>query len=418
VSVASDGTQGNGASALPSISADGRYVAFLSGASNLVPGDTNGVDDVFVHDRLTGQTTRVSVASDGTEGNGHSESPSISADGRYVAFASYASNLVPGDTNGVMDVFVHDRLTGQTTRVSVASDGTQGNGESRYPSISADGRYVAFMSYASNLVPGDTNGVMDVFVHDRLTGQTTRVSVASDGTQGNGDSVSPSISADGRYVAFMSYAYNLVPGDTNGKADVFVHDRLTGQTTRVSVASDGTQGNDGSGGASISANGRYVAFVSGASNLVPGDTNGVDDVFVHDRLTGQTTRVSVASDGTQGNGDSWWPSISADGRYVAFMSWASNLVPGDTNGTWDVFVHDRLTGQTTRVSVASDGTEGNSDSIYPSISADGRYVAFQSWASNLIPRDTNGAWDVFVVVRRRRRRPVQPATGHRQNRCP
>jgi Tol biopolymer transport system component len=186
------------------------------------------------------------------------------------------------------------------------------------------------------------------------------VSVASDGTQGNGDSVSPSISADGRYVAFMSYAYNLVPGDTNGKADVFVHDRLTGQTTRVSVASDGTQGNDGSGGASISANGRYVAFVSGASNLVPGDTNGKADVFVHDRLTGQTTRVSVASD----------------------------------------------------------GTEGNSDSIYPSISADGRYVAFQSWASNLIPRDTNGAWDVFVVVRRRRRRPVQPATGHRQNRCP
>jgi Tol biopolymer transport system component len=342
----------------------------------------------------------VSVASDGTQGNSHSGSPSISADGRYVAFASYASNLVPGDTNGVMDVFVHDRLTGQTTRVSVASDGTQGNGESRYPSISADGRYVAFMSYASNLVPGDTNGKADVFVHDRLTGQTTRVSVASDGTQGNGDSWGwPSISADGRYVAFESSASNLVPGDTNGRADIFVHDRLTGQTTRVSVASDGTQGNNSSVWPSISADGRYVAFMSYASNLVPGDTNGALDIFVHDRLTGQTTRVSVASDGTQGNGYSWDSSISADGRYVAFESWASNLVPGDTNGKQDIFVHDRLTGQTTRVSVASDGTEGNNNSGWPSISADGRYVAFHSDASNLVPGDTNGRADVFVAMR-------------------
>jgi Tol biopolymer transport system component len=233
-----------------------------------------------VHDRLTGQTTRVSVASDGAQGNGDSECPSISADGRYVAFASLASNLVPGDTNGRMDIFVHDRLTGQTTRVSVASDGTEGNGDSGFPSISADGRYVAFASLASNLVPGDTNGTWDVFVHDRLTGQTTRVSVASGGAQGNGDSRFPSISADGRYVAFQSYASNLVPGDTNGVLDVFVHDRLTGQTTRVSVASDGTQGDSYSFGSSISADGRYVAFASYASNLVPGDTNGWADVFV------------------------------------------------------------------------------------------------------------------------------------------
>jgi len=222
VSVASDGTQGNDNSWDPSISADGRYVAFFSHASNLVPGDTNGKADVFVHDRVTGQTTRVSVASDGTEGNGYSWFPSISADGRYVAFESIASNLVPGDTNGVSDVFVHDRLTGQTTRVSVASDGTQGHSASDHPSISADGRYVAFESFASNLVPGDTNGKRDVFVHDRLTGQTARVSVASDGTQGNGDSIYPSISADGRYVAFVSGASNLVPGDANGNIDVFI----------------------------------------------------------------------------------------------------------------------------------------------------------------------------------------------------
>jgi Tol biopolymer transport system component len=224
--------------------------------------------------------------------------------------------------------------------VSVASDSTQGNDNSWDPSISADGRYVAFFSHASNLVPGDTNNTLDVFVHDRLTGQTTRVSVASDGTEGNGDSFVGSISADGRYVAFASWASNLVPGDTNGRSDIFVHDRVTGQTTRVSVASDGTEGNGDSWGCpSISADGRYVAFASWASNLVPGDTNGRSDIFVHDRVTGQTTRVSVASDGTEGNGDSWWrPSISADGRYVAFPSYASNLVPGDTNGWADIFV--------------------------------------------------------------------------------
>jgi Tol biopolymer transport system component len=358
-------------------------VAFHSFASNLVGGDTNGRADVFVHDRQTGQTTRVSVASDGSQGNVESYDPFISADGRYVAFHSDATNLVGGDTNGDRDVFVHDRQTAQTTRVSVASDGSQGNSHSRYPSISADGRYVAFHSDATNLVGGDTNGHGDVFVHDRQTGQTTRVSVASDGSQGNSYSRNSSISADGRYVAFHSFARNLVGGDTNGRGDVFVHDRQTAQTTRVSVASDGSQGNDYSFWASISADGRYVAFQSLASNLVGGDTNGRYDVFVHDRQTGQTTRVSVASDGSEGYNSSDHPFISADGRYVAFHSDAGNLVGGDTNGDRDVFVHDRQTAQTTRVSVASDGSQGNDWSWEPSISADGRYVAFHSFASNL-----------------------------------
>jgi PKD repeat protein len=347
-------------------------------------------------DSTTGTTTRVSVASDGSQGNDWSQGPSISADGRYVAFHSDASNLVSGDTNFAGDVFVHDRQTGQTTRVSVASDGSQGNGASGYNSISADGRYVAFFSYASNLVSGDSSGEGDVFVHDRQTGQTVRVSVASDGSQGNDRSWYPSISADGRYVAFCSSASNLVSGDTNYRDDVFVHDRQTGQTTRVSVASDGTQGNDASRYSSISADGRYVAFDSWASNLVSGDTNGEDDVFVHDRQTGQTARVSVASDGSQGNDDSWDPSISADGRYVAFYSSASNMVSGDTNGVDDVFVHNRQTGQTTRVSVASDGSQGNDDARRASISADGRYVAFESHASNMVSGDTNGEIDVFV----------------------
>ncbi len=397
VSVASDGSEGNNISYDPSISADGRYVAFASEATNLVSGDTNGVPDVFVHDRTTGQTTRVSVASDGSEGNSSSYDPSISADGRYVAFASAASNLVPGDTNYVMDIFIHDRTTGQTTRVSVALDGSQVNSASEHPSISADGRYVAFTSYASNLVPGDTNNGTDVFVHDRITGQTTRVSVASGGRQANYESNNPFISADGRYVTFYSEASNLVPEDTNEIPDIFVHDRTTGQTTRVSVASDGSEGNDQSYYPSISADGRYVAFSSDASNLVPGDTNWQGDIFIHDRTTGQTTRVSVASDGSEGNSSSFYLSISADGQYVAIGSYASNLVPGDTNNGTDVFVHDRTTGQTTRVNVASDGSQANNHSYNLSISADGRYVAFSSEASNLVPGDTNGAGDIFVA---------------------
>jgi len=303
---------------------------------------------------LAAVTERVSVGSAGEEGNGNSGvyGPSISADGRYVAFCSSASNLVPGDTNDREDVFVHDRLTGTTERVSVSSDGEEGNGDSGTfrPSISADGRYVAFVSCASNLVPGDTNWAWDIFVHDRLTGVTERVSVSSAGEQGDGDSGYPSISAEGRYVAFESGAYNLVPGDTNWTCDIFVHDRLTGTTERVSVSSEGHEGNGNSSlpfhtadGRYVNADGRYVASYSEASNLVPGDTNGIGDVFVRDRLTGTTERVSVSSDGEEGDSNSgWWgPSISADGRYVAFQSCAYNLVPGDTKGWEDVFVRDR-----------------------------------------------------------------------------
>lgn len=400
VSVASDGTQGNDASLydISSISANGRYTAFGSIASNLVSGDTNNFLDVFVHDLQTNQTSRVSVASDGTQGNQWSSHPSISADGRYVVFAARANNLVVDDTGELTDIFVHDRQTGQTRRVSVASDGTQGNeSASKYnSSISMDGRYVAFSSDASNLVSGDTNNAGDVFVHDLQTGQTSRVSVSSDGTQGNADSGVRSISADGRYVAFDSWASNMVTDDTNNAHDVFVHDRQTGQTSRVSIASDGNQASSGASGGSISADGRYVTFYSGSSDLVIGDTNNTGDVFVYDRQTGQTSRVSVASDGTQGNNISIHAFISADGRYVVFDSAASNLVSGDGNYYDDVFVHDRQTGQTTIVSTALGGLPANSGSGYASISADGRYVAFGSSASNLVLGDTNGYDDIFV----------------------
>ncbi len=395
VSVASDGTEGNGHSADPSISVDGRYVAFWSRASNLVPGDTNEMWDVFVRDTKTDATTRVSVSTSGAQGNGTSRDPSISADGRYVAFWSWASNFDTSDTNEMPDVFVRDTETATTFRVSVSTSGTEGNGGSYSPSISADGRYVVFYSYASNLVDGDTNEQCDIFRSDRNTGATTRVSVSTDGAEGNGRSIAPIISPDGRYVAFESEASNLVMGDTNEMPDVFVRDTEKATTLRVSESASGTEGNGNSDSPSISADGRYVAFASWASNLVPGDIIDSSDVFVRDTKTGATTRVSVSTSGAQGYGSSV-PSISAYGRYVAFESAATNLVSGDTNESSDVFVRDTKTRTTTRVSVSNSGAQGNQLSGSPSINADGRYVAFSSFASNLVAGDTNGKFDIFL----------------------
>ncbi|MEX2158554.1 MAG: flexitail domain-containing putative surface protein [Dehalococcoidia bacterium] len=396
VSVDSAGNQGNSQSYADAISADGRFVAFRSHATNLVAGDTNGTFDAFVRDRQSGTTERVSVDSAGNQGNSDSYAAAISADGRFVAFWSAATNLVAGDTNGVQDAFVRDRQTGTTERVSLDNAGTQGN-DSSYPvSISADGRFVAFESYATNLVASDTNGVPDAFVRDRQSGTTERVSVDSSGTQGNDSSWAGSISADGRFVAFASVATNLVAGDTNGTGDVFVRDRLSGTTERVSVDSVGTQSNGFSYAAAISADGRFVAFWSDATNLVAGDTNGVADAFVRDRQTGTTERVSVDNAGTEGNAFSHPTSISADGRFVAFWSYATNLVASDTNGVADALVRDRQSGTTERVSVDSAGNQGNNDSAPKGISADGRFVAFGSDASNLVAGDTNGTTDAFV----------------------
>jgi Tol biopolymer transport system component len=394
VSCTAAGVPGNSGSFEPSISANGRYVAFISHASNLVPGDTNGMHDVFVKDTQTGALTRASTGGSGEQANSYGYEPSISADGRYVAFWSIASNLVPGDTNENEDVFVKDTQTGATTRVSTSSSGAQGEYSSRLPSISADGRYVAFISCASDLVPGDTNAQWDVFVKDTVTGVTTRVSTDSAGVQGNDEVYGPSISSDGRYVAFQSEASNLVPGDTNGLWDVFVKDTVTGATRRVSTDSSGAQSDGFSERPSISENGRYVAFISNASNLVPGDPGWTYDMFVKDTQTGATTRVSTDSSGGQGSSEWSLPAISADGRYVAFYSYASNLAPGDTNEKADVFVKDTVTGATKLASAPFPGQSG--DSGFPSVSADGRFVAFESAASNLVPGDTNGAGDVFV----------------------
>ncbi|MEX1193482.1 MAG: calcium-binding protein [Dehalococcoidia bacterium] len=399
MSVDSAGNQGDADSGFtlfpPSVSADGRYVAFSSGATNLVPTDTNENFDVFVHDRETGSTERVSVDSAGTQANSYSINPSLSADGRYVAFDSVATNLVTEDDNGKSDVFVHDRQTGATQRVSVDVSGTQGDDGSFQPAISADGRYVAFGSSATNLVPSDTNVSNDVFIHDRQAGTTQRVSVDSAGNQGGDASAVPAISADGRFVVFHSFASNLVPDD-DILVDVFIHDTQTGSTDLVSAASPNNQGNGGvSANPAVSGDGRFVAFDADAADLVPEDTNGKSDVFVRDLQAGTTERVSVDSSGNQANGVSINATISADGRYVAFQSFADNFVPGDTT-LLDVFVHDRQTGVTELVSVGIADTQADGASDNASISGDGRYVAFQSGATNLVAEDTNGALDVFV----------------------
>jgi len=399
VSLNSAGAQGGAGSSVPSISRDGRYVAFQSYASNLAPGDTNGCLDVFVHDRLTGITSRVSVNSLGGQGNGDSFNPAIAADGSCVAFHSLAANLVPGDGNGRADVFVHDLSTAQTTRVSLNSNGIEGNEASTRACISADGLIVGFLSLADNLVPGDTNSCADVFAHDRSSGITKRHSVSSAGSQGTEFSTPPSISGDGRVLVFASLAHNLVPNDNNRGQDVFAHDRQTGTTTRVSVTASGAEGNfpSGSWGQSLSADGRYVAFVSSATNFVANDTNQHDDVFLHDRQTGGISRISVSSTGAEGNDASRWPDLSDDGMLVAFTSVSDDLVSQESNGVDDVFVHDRGTGQTRRVSKDDADVQGNGVSLaLPAISADGQVVAFASQADNLVPGDTNGVADVFV----------------------
>jgi Tol biopolymer transport system component len=401
MSVSSAEAQGTGASRLASVSATGRYVVFVSDAANLVRGDTNGVADVFVRDRKRDVTRRVSVNSREVQGHGPSNLsiPAISADGRYVVFTSRAANLVRHDTNGVMDVFVRDRKAGTTERVSVSGHEAQGNRRSGFDTaaaISADGRYVAFTSLASNLVRDDTNRSTDVFLRDRAAGKTRLVSVSSAREHADAESFMPAMSASGQYVAFASAATNLVRHDTNGEWDVFVRDFTTKKTRRVSISSTRAEGDGQSMSPSISADGTRVAFTSWSRNLAPGDSNHHGDVFLRDRTAKTTRLVSVSSNEKQGNRVSFSPSISGNGRYVAFESMASNLSTGDTNGTADVFVRDLSAGKTRRASVATGGVQANGASEVPSINFGGAFVVFVSTATNLVTGDTNGVSDVFL----------------------
>ena len=395
-SVSSSGAHATGWSVSAQMSSSGDVLAFVSDAENLVSDDSNLAIDVFVRELGAGQTTCVSRSTSGLLANGNSGSPSVSSDGRWVAFHSWASNLVAGDSNSRLDVFVRDRQTGQTIRVSVDSSGVEGNDASSTPAISGDGRYVAFISHATNLAPGDINGVPDIFVHDRTSGQTELVSVSTLGVQSSDYCFAPAISVNGRFVAYFSPAHNLVLGDTNSTHDVFLRDRLTSTTTRVSIGNSGEQANDDSTEFAMSSDGRFIAFRSRASNLVAGDTNGGFDIFLRDQLQQTTRRVSVGTSGSQANAESYAPAVSDDGRFVAFSSSATNLVLGDLNGSEDAFVRDNQTGVTVELSLTDVGMQANSSSTVTDIDATGRFVTFFGSSSNLVPGDTNTNTDVFV----------------------
>ncbi|MET0929111.1 MAG: hypothetical protein ABWX74_06305, partial [Aeromicrobium sp.] len=370
LSQAANGTGTDNYSELPVISADGRYVAFASAATNLVAGDTNRVADVFVTDRTTGTTIKVSQGVGGVGADGGSGDPSISADGQYIAYSSDAGNIVAGDGDHIQqDLYLWDRQTGLTTKITQASAGTAGASFGR---VSADGHYVV---YSSRAVGGDLNGVGDLYSWDRLTGISTKISLAVDGGDADGGSGSADISADNRYIVFESDATNLVAGDTNGKSDIFSWDRQTGLTIKVTSAVGGGASNGYASGAAISADGRFVAFNSSASNLVAGDVSSFNAVYVWDRQTATTTKVSLPA-GVADPGGSSGAGISSDGRYVVYQSWAPNVVAGDTNEARDIFVWDRQAGARTKVSQAADGGQTNGDAYDPTISDDGRFVTY------------------------------------------
>ena len=370
---------------MPALSVDGRYAVFDSEAANLVDNDLYGLGDVFVFDRWRGQVERDSVNSAEAQAlGGNSLAAALSASGRFVVFQSEGTNLASG-VGGLYNIFVRDRLRGTTTLVSRADKhlGSAPNGQSYTPTLSPSGRYVVFKSAATNLVPDDTNGKADIFLYDMARRRTTRISLNSSQDQADNETVLPSVSADGKRVVFSSYATNLVPDDTNSRGDVFLRDLRHGTTERVSVSEFGEQANNSSTHPHIAANGRYVAFDSYASNLVMDDSNGFEDVFVRDLKTGANTLASVHSDGTQGNGYSFSPRLSADGRYVVFLSSATNLVDNDTNGTVvDAYLHDRKTGRTRLVSLTDSGEQFTQNIAAVDISPLGDKVSFQTQAAN------------------------------------
>ena len=378
----------------PSISRDARLVSFVSYATNL--GDVDFDMDVFIINTRSGAVIEASNTSTGGRSNGDSFNPTLTPDGRYLVFESYASNLVPEDTSRTGDIFIRDLVLGTLTRVSTSSTGEEANDRSYSPSISDDGRFVTFRSDASNLVDGDTNNFGDVFIKDLVSGTLTRVSVAENGAQGNNHSFEPIISGDGNYVVFRSYASNLVAGPDNNFEDVYRKNLSTGEIVRVNTSSSGQQGNNAIWYPTVSYDGRYVSFPSTANNLVAGDTNNTWDVFVKDMVTGTTVRASTGSNGEQGDGISNYANISGDGRYVSFVSFAPNLVPGDTNAKSDIFVKDLVTGLITRASTDSAGAQANDESTEAIVGASGVYVAFTSTATNLVLNDTNGVADIFI----------------------
>lgn len=370
------------------ISGNGRYLVFGSDSA-LVPADVDGVQDVYLKDLLTDRVERISVTTDGSPASGDSFSGAISSDGRFVAFWSWATDLVPGDTKGKADVFVRDRLLGTTERVSISTSEAEANGAS--PSIingdslgiTDDGRHVAFTSSATNL-GADANTLSDVFVRDRVAGTTTLASVSSAEAVGTSDSYAPTISANGRYVAFESDAPNLVAPDTNAGRDVYVRDLSAGTTIRVSLADNDTQPAGQSFNGWISDDGARVAFASTAK-MTPTDTNATSDVYVRTISSGATKLISRVPGSGAAAGSSRLPRIAGIASTVAFVSSAATLQAGG-NGFEQIYLNEE--GAISRISVSTAGVIGGSDSTNPMLDDNGAVVTFDSKANNLVVGDT------------------------------
>lgn len=402
VSTDVNGNEGNNYSDIPVFSPDGTKIAFVSRASNLVDGDNNDNNDVFLKDLQTGVVTRVSLDSNGVEGNDSSLLPVFSPDGTKIAFISGANNLVSGDTNNAFDIFVKDLETGLVTRINTDSSGLQANYQSTTPVFSPDGTKIVFTSNANNLVANDTNNTWDVFLKDLTTGNLTRISTDSAEGQGNYQSGEAAFSPDGTKVMFVSGASNLVPNDANGYyGDIFIKDLTTGMVSLVSKDANNIQGNNWSGFYPLfSSDGSKIFFTSDASNLVLNDTNGTYDIFAKDLTTGVVTRINTDSFGAQANEYShisdYGSILSPYGTKVVFFSMASNLVPNDVNNATDVFIKDLTSGIVTIISRDSNGLYGNANSQNPVFSPDGTKIVFSSSASNLVSGDTNNARDIFI----------------------
>lgn len=403
LSAAPDGTQGDAASFAPSLDRDGGRAAFVSRATNLAPDNRPNAPDVYLKDSRTGEVTLVSAGADGGPANGASYAPALSADGRWVAFVSAADNLLPDgeDGNGVADIFLADTQTGGLRRVNTTAEGEAARAAaSAAPAVSADGAFVAFQSGAANLGEDDA-GVVDVFRKDTRSGELALVSTGNDGV-GDNHSTAPVLSADGRYVAFRSRAANLVPGDTNGVADIFRKDMETGEVVRVSVAESGAEAGDASGQPAISPSGRFVAFLSRAANLVPDDTNGVVDVFLRDLKAGTTERVNLAADGGQANGTSLPANADEAARYQPAVAAGGRYVAFVSLA--DNLVREDGNGLADVFIKDRDtgairwvgGSDGGSRA--PTLSADGRYLGLETTATDLLAPDTNAAADVVRVL--------------------
>lgn len=396
-SVNSLGELANYGSRETEISADGRFVAFRSGASNL-DGQASGQQDVYVHDLLLHRTERVSLTETGDFADGWSDLPKISGDGRFVAFVSYASNLVPGDLNGARDVYLRDRLLETTLHVSLSSTGEQSNNDSWPASISGDGRYVLFSTRSAKMHP-DGNTRSHFYLRDTVNEITTRTTETTLGVAANQDCKHGFLSAGTDWVVFSTISTNLGGGGGNARDDIYLRDLSSGVTEWISQTPSGGEPDGHCRRPSISADGRWIAFMSNATNLVAGDTNGAMDIFLHDRSTGTTQRINRRYDGSESLGPCDFPRISADGNTIVFQSSDSMLVPGDTNGTNDVFFYDRLTDTISNANVGSQGVDGDRAANEPVVSGDGNRVAFQSGSTNLIGGSREFSGQLYVHTR-------------------